>query len=184
MDAFLLAGQSNMVLIHNLLEAALKDAYGSDTVVIKAAVGSTSILQWQPGQTLYNETLTACQSAMQAGAVFRGVLWSQGEADTISTAVASAWKQKYYSFLSIRTALGNPVMPAVHSVLGFKPATGTPRPNWDVVVQQQILAQKMPNLALIGMSDFEHTVDDLHVAPVDRQAFALRFCDAIKRLAP
>jgi carbohydrate esterase-like sialic acid-specific acetylesterase len=189
MNAFLLAGQSNMVLLHNLLEAELKAAYGSDTVVIKAGVGSSNIASWQPGQINYNNALAACQSAMSNGAVFRGIFLAQGEADTLSVTAPNTinWHQRCWSFLSIRTALGNPIMPAVHSVLGLRPdpAIAGARPGWDIIVQEQIRAQKLPNLALIYTADFERNASDgLHVVPADRPAYAQRFCDMMKRLSP
>ncbi|WP_406682895.1 sialate O-acetylesterase [Seonamhaeicola sp. MEBiC1930] len=49
--------------------------------LIVNAKGGTSIEEWKPGETLYNEAINQTKKALKTGAVLNGVIWHQGEAN-------------------------------------------------------------------------------------------------------
>lgn len=54
---------------------------GRDVLLVPCAVGGTGYPDWDPGQSLYETAVTRSNAAMasDAGNVFKGILWHQGE---------------------------------------------------------------------------------------------------------
>ncbi|MFB9057359.1 sialate O-acetylesterase [Mariniflexile ostreae] len=53
---------------------------GKQIGLIVNAKGGTSIEEWKPGDTLYNQAISQVEKAMEYG-VLKGVIWHQGEAN-------------------------------------------------------------------------------------------------------
>jgi hypothetical protein len=55
-------------------------ARGKTIGLVVNAKGGTSITEWKPGSTLYNEAVKRAKAAMKSGPL-KGIIWHQGESD-------------------------------------------------------------------------------------------------------
>ncbi len=143
MKAFVLAGQSNMSRNFNNLDAALKNAYGPDALSIRAAVGGSSITQWQRGQVIYQNALAKTLQAIDGGYDVEAILFFQGESETKPgmQAIAATWKNRFIVFCAaFGTDIGKPSIPVVFAKLGKPPTPATTFPFWETVRAQQDVA--------------------------------------------
>ncbi|MEO9514082.1 MAG: sialate O-acetylesterase [Flavobacteriaceae bacterium] len=58
-----------------------KTRKGKDIRLVVNAKGGTSIDEWKPGDTLYNEAVNQTKKALKTGGVLKGIIWHQGEAN-------------------------------------------------------------------------------------------------------
>ncbi|KAK9054309.1 hypothetical protein SSX86_025387 [Deinandra increscens subsp. villosa] len=86
--------------------------------LVPCAVGGpmgTKISQWGRGGVLYRQLLRRAMVARRGGGLIRGVLWFQGESDTVSEVDARMYKRRLVNlFANLRADLGSPLLPIVH----------------------------------------------------------------------
>ncbi len=187
---FVLAGQSNMAQNHARLEMKLKERYGTETIVIQAAVGGTSITQWQRGQTPFNNCIAQADEALAIeGNEPKAVLFFQGERDTINE-TALQWKSLFWaSMRDLRVDMGSPYMPVVYAVLGAPPVgelyNGEPvsRPYWmDVHNQQKAAIENHTAFQYFGTWDIPRIPANVHYEDAGYEAIAQRFMAKLANL--
>ncbi|MDP4187616.1 MAG: sialate O-acetylesterase [Bacteroidota bacterium] len=83
---------------------------GKQIGLVVNAKGGTSISEWKPGATLYNEAVKRAKMAMRYGTL-KGIIWHQGESDVAKT--DTYLKDIAELIQSLRTDLGNPDLPFV-----------------------------------------------------------------------
>ncbi len=187
--AFVLTGQSNMVLASDKIEALIKTKYGSQTLAVKCAVGGSSILRWQKGADLYEACLQMTRAAIADGYTIEAIFLYQGERDSHDSDVGPVWKKYFYSFAKDfrwdleGATVGKITIPVVYAQLGKYP-TDRPRPYWDDIRKQQDEAVvNHPNLFLIRTWDIAPycPASGPHFCPDGYSIIAQRFVSGYQR---
>lgn len=86
--------------------------------LVPCAIGGSSITEWARGGLLYNQMLKRTAAALVGGGSLRGLLWYQGEADTITLKDAQHYRSRFERFLSdVRADLGFPELLVIEVAL-------------------------------------------------------------------
>ena len=94
-------------------KAYVADKHGVVVGLIPMAWGGKSIEQLGKGSKIYSEAMRHTEAAMQAGTL-KGVLWHQGESDTVGQERTDAYEQKLHSLIEdVREDLGEPQLPFI-----------------------------------------------------------------------
>lgn len=87
------------------LAASFADEYakhfGEEIGLIPCADGGTKLLQWQPGELLYDNAVAQARLAQRTSEI-AGILWHQGESDSWDAENAARYRER---FLNMLTAL-------------------------------------------------------------------------------
>ena len=108
--------------------------------LIPVAMSGSSLNQWAPGSTNYNNAVTRTRIALANGQL-AGFLWHQGEADT-PTALAATYLQRFATFIGrIRADLNAMNVPVVAGELGlFRASNSILNPTLALIPQRVPLA--------------------------------------------
>ncbi|CAA0817281.1 Probable carbohydrate esterase [Striga hermonthica] len=92
---------------------------GAATVaLVPAAMGGSHILQWQRGSSYYLNLLARAEAARSSLGPIAGMLWYQGESDTVSPHLAAAYGHRLQKFFnSLRADLAMPQLPIIQVAL-------------------------------------------------------------------
>jgi len=94
-------------------ETYVTDKPGVVVGLIPMAWGGRSIVQLSKGSEIYGDAIRHTEAAMQAGTL-KGVLWHQGESDTIDQARTDAYEKRLHRLVEdVREDLGNPQLPFI-----------------------------------------------------------------------
>ena len=94
-------------------EAYLADNPGVTVGLIPMAWGGRSIVQLSKGSEIYGDAIRHTKAAMQAGTL-KGVLWHQGESDTVEQTRTDAYEKRLHRLIEdVREDLGNPQLPFI-----------------------------------------------------------------------
>jgi len=85
--------------------------------LIPAAVGGTSIDEWNKGDKLYDAAVRRAKAAMAHGKI-KGILWHQGEADSEPDAVKAYPAKLAKLIANLRADLNAPDVPVIVGTLG------------------------------------------------------------------
>ncbi len=81
--------------------------------LIPMAWGGRDIARLDKGSVIYSDAIRHATAAMQAGTL-KGVLWHQGESDTVEQARTDAYEKKLHRLIEdVRNDLGNPQLPFI-----------------------------------------------------------------------
>ena len=94
-------------------ETYVADKPGVVVGLIPMAWGGRSIEQLGKGSGIYSDAIRHAKAAMQAGTL-KGVLWHQGESDTVEQTRTDAYEKKLHRLIEdVRQDLGNPQLPFI-----------------------------------------------------------------------
>ena len=94
-------------------EAYVANKPGIVVGLIPMAWGGRSIEQLGKGSEIYNDAIRQAKAAMQAGTL-KGVLWHQGESDTVEQTRTDAYEKRLHRLIEdVRKDLGNPQLPFI-----------------------------------------------------------------------
>ena len=94
-------------------EAYLADKPDVTVGLIPMAWGGRSIVQLSKGSEIYGDAIRHTKAAMQVGTL-KGVLWHQGESDTVEQTRTDAYEKRLYRLIEdVREDLGNPQLPFI-----------------------------------------------------------------------
>jgi len=94
-------------------EAYVADKPGVVVGLIPMAWGGRSIEQLGKGSGIYRDAIRHAKAAMQVGTL-KGVLWHQGESDTVEQTRTDAYEKKLHRLVEdTREDLGNPQLPFI-----------------------------------------------------------------------
>ena len=94
-------------------EAYLADKPGVTVGLIPMAWGGRSIAQLSKGSEIYGDAIRHTEAAMQVGTL-KGVLWHQGESDTVEQTRTDAYENRLHRLIEdVREDLGNPQLPFI-----------------------------------------------------------------------
>ncbi len=81
--------------------------------LIPMAWGGKPIARLDKGSEIYNEAIRHAKASMQAGTL-KGVLWHQGESDTVEQARTDVYEKKLHRLIEdVRKDLGDPQLPFI-----------------------------------------------------------------------
>ncbi|KAH6758910.1 carbohydrate esterase [Perilla frutescens var. frutescens] len=128
--------------------------------LVPCAIGGTNISEWRRGGRLYNHLLTRAQAALHGGdPLIRGILWYQGESDTINYEDARLYKRRLEKFFNhVRSDLLSPLLPVIQVAL----ASGT-GPYVDIIRKAQ-LGINLPNVRCVDAYGLQLDPDGLHLS--------------------
>ena len=88
------------------LSASFADEYakyfGEEIGLIPCADGGTKIEQWQPGELLYDSAVSQAKLARRTSEI-AGILWHQGENDSINQEDAELYHERFINMISSLT---------------------------------------------------------------------------------
>tara|TARA_B100001057_G_scaffold390738_1_gene398779 strand:- start:5403 stop:6230 length:828 start_codon:yes stop_codon:yes gene_type:complete len=94
-------------------EAYLANKPGVTVGLIPMAWGGRSIAQLSKGSEIYCDAIRHMKAAMQVGTL-KGVLWHQGESDTVEQTRTDAYENRLHRLIEdVRKDLGNPQLPFI-----------------------------------------------------------------------
>lgn len=142
--------------------------------LIVNAKGGTSIEEWKPGDTLYNEAISQTKKALKTGGVLKGIIWHQGESNT------SRYK-KYMGQLTelieaLRTDLN---MPNIPFVAGQLSADKPQRKDFN-----QMILELPTKVKYTGVVTTENTstIDSTHFDSASQRLLGKRYAEAMIKL--
>ena len=162
-----------MSFAHMLLKNNMAERIG----LIPCAVGATSIAEWLPGTGLYER---AVSTALQAAKTLQGVLWHQGEYDSISsdqTAVYGYHLKKL--ILELRIEFKQPKLPFISGELGefINADRGFPFAR-DISGILKSLANEIPRYACVSAMGLQDKGDGLHFGAPSLRELGRRYAAA------
>ncbi|KAI3785448.1 hypothetical protein L1987_44566 [Smallanthus sonchifolius] len=96
----------------------MKDSSIGVIGLVPCAVGGTNISEWARGGHLYNQMIRRTQAALEGGGTIKGLLWYQGESDTVSREDAESYKRRSERFFDhVRSELLLPTLPIIQVAL-------------------------------------------------------------------
>jgi len=152
---------------------ALADAHGRAVGLIPAAHGGSSLGEWSPalrdlgGRSLYGAML---ERISKAGGRLRGILWYQGESDTLSSDLGRSYGRRLDEWIaSVRRDIGISDLPVIAVQIGrvIVPSdrVGVWR-GWNLVQEAiRTLPERVPNTAVTSAVDLS-LADIIHVDTV------------------
>ncbi|CAI9115216.1 OLC1v1016058C1 [Oldenlandia corymbosa var. corymbosa] len=173
LNIFILAGQSNM--------AGRGGVKGGiwDGIVPQECQPNKSILRlsgnglWEeaieplhkdidvgkPAGIRISSTLVWARIAVKSGGILRGILWYQGESDTVLDVDAFSYKEKLKNFfLSVRADLFSPFLPIIQVAI----ISGNDTKRIEIVRQAQF-GTRLPNVQCVDPKGFDLLRDRLHL---------------------
>ena len=94
-------------------KAYLDDNPGVVVGLVPMAWGGRSIEQLGKGSGIYSDAIRHAKAAMKAGAL-KGVLWHQGESDTVEQTRTDAYEKRLHRLIEdVRKDLGSPQLPFI-----------------------------------------------------------------------
>ncbi|HWB32976.1 MAG TPA: sialate O-acetylesterase [Acidobacteriaceae bacterium] len=160
----------------------LKTGPGITIGLVPCAVGGTPLSRWVKGADLYEACMVRAKLVAPAG-VITGVLWHQGEADTIDKQLADTYQARLTQmFTGLRTDLGRPDLPIVVGQLGpfLDPA------HYTYVATVRSVLERMPTLLPhLGYADSAGLTDrgdHLHFSADSQKIFGARYAHAMQEL--
>jgi hypothetical protein len=155
--------------------------------LIPSAVGSTSLNQWTRGGELYNNALRRTQRAMKSGRL-RGILWHQGEGDSIDETDAKTYLARWSVFIrDLRSDLGLPNVPVLVGELGefnYHRPDGKTRYARTVNEQLALLPLSVAGCGFVSSSGLVHKGDYAHFDSPSVRELGRRYACAFLALDP
>ncbi len=158
--------------------------------LLNLAAGGTSLAQWSKGGTCYERAVEKIRAAKSHGCI-TGVLWHQGESDSVLPADAETYKDRFCQMLfDLRDSLGLPDLPIVAGQVGPFVETNTEWANGRgfpcaKIVNQQImsLADDSERIGVISSEGTGDIGDGLHLDTKSQIMMGQRYAREMMRLA-
>ncbi|KAM7520978.1 hypothetical protein LguiB_019940 [Lonicera macranthoides] len=158
--------------------------------LVPCAVGGTQISEWARGSRLYEDMLRRARVSVKGGGgggEIRGILWYQGERDTVTEEDAESYKDNFEKLIiDLRSDLRSPLLPVIQVVL----ASGQ-GPFMEKVREAQMRID-LPNVIFVDAKGLLLEPDGLHLSTPAQvclgemlaEAFLHRFSSPIHNNAP
>lgn len=149
--------------------------------LIPSAVGGTRIDQWKPGSDLYNEAVRRAKVALARGTL-KGILWHQGESDSIAARVPTYLVHLKEIVEHLRTDLNSPDVPVIVGQIGYfheAKAPYTKQMNLELLK----VATVIPHSACATAEELVDKGDQTHFDSPSLREFGKRYAAEYVRLA-
>lgn len=153
--------------------------------LIPCAMGGSSLNEWMPGGKLYTDAVRRAREAMKSGRL-RGILWHQGESDTVDESLARSYRERWTRFIeALRRDLNAADVPVMVGQLGefaYKDRGGTMA--FAPVVDEQLatLPLHVPHTAFVSSAGLGHKGDKVHFDSASLREFGRRYALAYMSL--
>ncbi|MBX9604061.1 MAG: sialate O-acetylesterase [Bryobacteraceae bacterium] len=152
--------------------------------LIPCAKGGSSMEEWDPalkskgGESLYGALIRRVEAA---GGKVRGVLWYQGEAETVGDRAGQYASRMERLVAALRADLKDPKLPFYYAQLGRFAGMADNRNNWNAIQEAQRLLE--PKLGPGGMiATIDTALDDaIHIATPDLKRLGRRFATIVSK---
>ena len=159
--------------------------------LIPCAWGGAPIAKLNKGSPIYMNALQRAEFARKDGSTIQGILWHQGESDTVTPALADAYAKNLDQLITdLRTDLALPQLPFIAGELAQFYGTGKDHKAPDRVaritqVRRAILdlPTRVPHTAAVPSTDMKSA--DQNMVHFNRAAFALfgrRYAEAFNKI--
>lgn len=150
---------------------------------VPCAVGSTPIARWMPGADLFQHAIQEGVAASSSGSI-RGVLWHQGEHDSLEESTARAYAGNFEHMIAVlRKELEHPMLPVVVGGLGNFVAGRPEFPYFRVVDRAlQELPHTVSHCAFASSEGLCDKGDSLHFDARSLREFGRRYAEAYRKL--
>jgi acetyl esterase/lipase len=152
--------------------------------LVPCAVGGTPLKRWEKSGDLYQQALARARTAARDG-VIAGVLWHQGEADSIAEKDAASYGPRLARMIAdLRADLTSPRLPFVAGELGDFLARDSKKCPLapQVMAALRELPAKVPHSALADAAGLGHTGDHLHFSADAARVLGQRYARAMQSL--
>ena len=132
----------------------------------------------------YDDALKRAKLAAKAG-VIKGVLWHQGEADTVKQGDAESYEARLARmFKDLRADLKQPELPIVVGQLGdFLSETPEKNPHAETVrAALKHVPQAVPNVGFADSAGLNHKGDKLHFNAEGAKELGIRYSKAMQQI--
>ena len=167
------------------LSASFADEYAKrfdeEIGLIPCADGGTSLAQWMPGETLFENAVNNTLLAMRTSEL-TGILWHQGENDSINESDALTYKKRFKAMMTeLKNRLGKPDIPVIVGELGefaSKYQDGKLKYLDTVNSALREIANEYPVCAIASARGLNHRGDDIHFDSASYRELGKRYFDA------
>lgn len=158
----------------------MKKAFPGEVIgIISNSRGSSKISEWQKGERYYNEAIRRVKATCGDGKI-DGILWLQGEQDTVERSDYENYAEKFSKFIyDIREDLCGQDIPFIACEIWGNVELA--KEEWQagiIEVNRQIaeVVEKTENCEMISSAGLEHTVgDEVHFAPEGMRELGRRY---------
>ena len=164
---------------------AYVETYDETLGLIPGAVGGTSLAEWAVGGTLYNNAVAMVKKALDDGTEIVGILWHQGEADTMNNSYSTELKA-IVDALYVELGLDAETVPFIAGEL-FE--VGSAEESRDFAcypgkVNQHLhsLEGVIPLYAVVSGVGFRHIGDQAHLDAPSARVLGYRYFEAYYEL--
>jgi hypothetical protein len=165
---------------------ALRRAAGGRIGLVPCAKGGSRIDAWMPAparDTLYGSCLARAREAATRGQI-AGMLWYQGESDTVTREQADRWPRDFATMIAaIRLDLAAPGLPLVIVGIADRPPAEKPgaRPYW-AQVQSAQASLRMSCAQMVPAAGLPLKPDGLHLTTPAQRQLGVALSQAMIRL--
>ncbi|MGE4352913.1 MAG: sialate O-acetylesterase [Oscillospiraceae bacterium] len=171
------------------LAASFADAYqkefGCEVGLIPCAYGGSRLIQWMPGENLFEHAVLQTQLALR-DSTLAGILWHQGEGDSGTMKEAGSYFERFSTMIeSLRSRLGSENVPLVVGELGSFVGTfeNGEYPYWQEINRALHRAEvELPKCAVVPADGLSSRPDGLHFNSQSLREFGIRYFEALKTI--
>ncbi|CAL0305803.1 unnamed protein product [Lupinus luteus] len=147
--------------------------------LVPCAIGGTNISQWEKGKVLYKHMMRRVKASLNDGGSIRGLLWYQGESDTVNLNDAQSYQTRIHKFfIDVRNDLQSPLLPIIQVAL----ASG--EGPYKEIVRQAQLDIELLNLRTVDALGLGLEPDGLHLTTSAQVNLGQIIADSVLQFVP
>lgn len=153
--------------------------------VIPCAMGGSALSEWMPREALFENACAQAKQALSCGAVLKGFLWHQGEADSEVPETASTYQARFQQMINaMQKELHGENLPVVLGELGEFMALRPKNPYWKEVNEQiHKIADGRRGFSVVSSVGLKDRGDTLHFDTPSLRIFGVRYAQAWRECA-
>lgn len=155
--------------------------------LIPCAEGGSSIDEWAPDQLLFRHAVAEARFAMETSELM-GILWHQGENDSLNGRYKDYGEKLKNVFDQFRTELGLPELPIIFGELPDflgKNGFGLSATEFKEINQEMDeVAAKVANSYLVSAEGLSSNPDGIHINAESQRQFGIRYYEGFSKMIP
>ena len=153
--------------------------------LVPCAVGATELKRWECGGDLYARAVARAQAAQRQGTL-AGILWHQGEQDSMTATNATTYRDRLVKMIGdLRADLGCPQLPFVAGQIGqFLYSRRVQQTPYAKAVNDALarIPSEVPFTACVDSVGLTHVGDEVHFDGASQRELGRRFAAAMQKL--